>query len=145
MYKRQAYEAATADLKDVNMLDSFHLEAYGTKAVNYNRDLEVFPVVKRIIEKITGSAEYQSPTDMGVNRVGFCIYDDEAVQQAAIQEIIRRFMIAKCDYKKGKISEEALERSELLMKEVNAAEEDRLVVMPAREYAEVKRLSLIHI
>ena len=122
-----------------NMLDSFHLEAYGTKAVNYNRDLEVFPVVKRIIEKITGSAEYQSPTDMGVNRVGFCIYDDEAVQQAAIQEIIRRFMIAKCDYKKGKISEEALERSELLMKEVNAAEEDRLVVMPAREYAEVKR------
>ena len=77
-----AYEAATADLKDVNMLDSFHLEAYGTMAVNYNRDLEVFPVVKRIIEKITGQAEYQSPTDMGVNRVGFCITDDEAVKEA---------------------------------------------------------------
>ncbi len=134
-----AYEAATADLKDVNMLDSFHLEAYGQPAVNYNRDLEVFPVVKRIIEKITGSSEYQSPTDMGVNRVGFCIYDDEAVQEAAIQEIIRRGMIAKCDYKKGKITEDALERSELLMKEVNASEEDRRVVIPAREYAEQKR------
>ena len=121
------------------MLDSFHLEAYGTKAVNYNRDLEVFPVVKRIIEKITGTAEYQSPTDMGVNRVGFCISDDEVVKEAAVQEIIRRFIIAKCDYKKGKISEEALERSELLMKEVNASEEDRRVVAPAREYAELKR------
>jgi uncharacterized protein (UPF0371 family) len=134
-----AYEAATADLRDVNMIDSFHLEAYGTMAVNYNRDLEVFPVVKRIIEKITGESEYQSPTDMGVNRVGFCITDDEAVREASIQEIIRRFMIAKCDYKKGRIPEEALERSELLMKEVGAKEEDRPVVIPAREYAEYKR------
>ena len=135
-----AYEAATADLRDVNMIDSFHLEAYGEKAVNYNRDLEVFPVVKRIIEKITGEeAEYKSPTDMGVNRVGFGICDDEAVQEAAVQEIIRRFMIAKCDYKKGKITEATLERSELLMKEVGAAEEDRAVVIPAREYAEYKR------
>ncbi|MBR5516847.1 MAG: DUF1846 domain-containing protein [Firmicutes bacterium] len=134
-----SYEAATADLKDVNMLDSFHLEAYGTMAVNYNRDLEVFPVVKRIIEKITGETRYLSPTDMGVNRVGFCIYDDEAVQEACIQEIIRRFIIAKCDYKKGYISEGALERSELLMKEVNAKEEDRKVVNEAREYAEYKR------
>jgi uncharacterized protein (UPF0371 family) len=134
-----AYEAATADLRDVNMIDSFHLEAYGTMAVNYNRDLEVFPVVKRIIEKITGESEYQSPTDMGVNRVGFCITDDESVREASIQEIIRRFMIAKCDYKKGRIPEEALERSELLMKEVGAKEEDRPVVIPAREYAEYKR------
>ena len=134
-----AYEAATADLRDVNMLDSFHLEAYGEMAVNYNRDLEVFPVVKRIIEKITGESEYQSPTDMGVNRIGLCITDDEVVKEAAIQEIIRRFMIAKCDYKKGKITEDALERSELLMKEVGAAEEDRAVVIPAREYAEYKR------
>ncbi len=135
-----AYEAATADLKDVNMIDSFHLEAYGKMAVNYNRDLEVFPVVKRIIEKITGQeAEYKSPTDMGVNRVGFCITDDEVVKEAAIQEIIRRFIIAKCDYKRGRITEDALERSELLMKEVNAKEEDRLVVTPAREYAEYKR------
>ena len=134
-----AYEAATADLRDVNMLDSFHLEAYGEMAVNYNRDLEVFPVVKRIIEKITGETEYQSPTDMGVNRIGLCITDDEVVKEAAVQEIIRRFMIAKCDYKKGKITEDALERSELLMKEVGAAEEDRAVVIPAREYAEYKR------
>ena len=104
-----AYEAATADLKDVNMIDSFHLEAYGQMAVNYNRDLEVFPVVKRIIEKITGQeAEYKSPTDMGVNRVGFCISDDEVVKEAAIQEIIRRFIIAKCDYKRGRITEDAL-------------------------------------
>ena len=134
-----AYEAATADLKDVNMIDSYHLEAYGEMAVNYNRDLEVFPVVKRIIEKITGESEYQSPTDMGVNRVGFCITDDEVVKEASVQEIIRRFMIAKCDYKKGKITEDALERSELLMKEVGASEEDRKVVIPAREYAEAKR------
>lgn len=134
-----AYEAATADLKDVNMIDSFHLEAYGDMTINYNRDLEVFPVVKRIIEKITGESEYKSPTDMGVNRAGFCIYDDEVVKEAAIQEIIRRFIIAKCDYKKGKITEDAMERSELLMKEVNAKEEDREVVIPAREYAEYKR------
>lgn len=134
-----AYEAATADLKDVNMIDSFHLEAYGNMAVNYNRDLEVFPVVKRIIEKITGETLYLSPTDMGVNRVGFCITDDEVVKEACKQEIIRRFFIAKCDYKKGWISEDALERSELIMKEVNAKEDDRKVVNYAREYAEYKR------
>jgi len=134
-----AYEAATADLKDVNMLDNFHIEAYGEMAVNYNRDLEVFPVVKRIIEKITGESEYQSPTDMGVNRAGFCIIDDEAVREAAVQEIIRRFMIAQVDYKKGKISASSLERSELLLKDVGAKVEDRSVVLPARQYAEKKR------
>ena len=122
------------------MIDSFHLEAYGEMAVNYNRDLEAFPVFKRIVEKITGEeAEYKSPTDMGVNRIGFGIYDDEAVREAAVQEIIRRFMIAKCDYKKGKIGESTLERAELLMKEVNASEEDRAVVLPARQYAERRR------
>ena len=134
-----AYEAATADLKDVNMIDSFHLEAYGEKAVNYNRDLEVFPVIKRIIDTITGESEYQSPTDMGVNRVGFCITDDEVVREAAIQEIIRRFMMAKVDYKKGKIDSKVLERSELLMKDVGAKETDRSVVLPAREYAARKQ------
>ena len=135
-----AYEAATADLNDVNMLDSFHLEAYGEIAVNYNRDLEAFPVFKRIVEKITGEeAEYKSPTDMGVNRIGFGIYDDEAVREAAKQEIIRRFMLAKVDYKKGKIPESTLERAELLMKEVDASEEDRVVVAPARKYAEFRR------
>lgn len=135
-----AYEAATADLKDVNMIDSFHLEAYGEKAVNYNRDLEVFPVVKRIIEKITGEeSEYKSPTDMGVNRAGFCITNDEVVREAANQEIIRRYMIAQCDYKKGKISGETVERAKLLMDDLSLCVEDRKVVTPAREYAEQKK------
>lgn len=135
-----AYEAATADLKDVNMIDSFHLEAYGEMAVNYNRDLEVFPVVKRIIEKITGEeSEYKSPTDMGVNRVGFSITDDEVVRKAAEQEVIRRYLIAQCDYKKGKIDKETLLRSKLLMDELSLRVEDRSVVTPARDYAEFKR------
>lgn len=135
-----AYEAATADLKDVNMLDAFHLEAYGEKAVNYNRDLEVFPVVKRIIEKITGGeCEYQSPTDMGVNMVGFGIVDDEVCKEAAKQEIIRRALIAQCDYKKGIISESSVERVTLLMEEVGAHYNDRKVVTEANEYADYKR------
>jgi len=135
-----AYEAATADLKDVNMIDSFHLEAYGKTAVNYNRDLEVFPVVKRIIEKITGKeAEYKSPTDMGVNRAGFSIIDDDVCKEAACQEIIRRYFIALCDYKKGKIDEISVDRCKLLMDELNLRVTDRNVVKPARDYAENKR------
>ena len=135
-----AYEAATADLRDVNMIDSFHLEAYGERAVNYNRDLEVFQVVKRIIEKITGEeSEYKSPTDMGVNRAGFSIIDDEVCREAANQEIIRRFMIAQVDYKKGKIDEASLERAKLLMDEQELKISDRKVVEPARAYAEKKR------
>ncbi|MBQ6401718.1 MAG: DUF1846 domain-containing protein [Firmicutes bacterium] len=137
-----AYEAATADLRDVNMIDSFHLDAYGEMAVNYNRDLEVFPVVKRIIEKITGEeSEYRSPTDMGVNRAGFGITDDAVCREAACQEIIRRYLIAECDYKKGKIENNILERSKLLMDELNLTEEDRKVVPAARDYAEQKRQS----
>ncbi|MEA4922340.1 MAG: DUF1846 domain-containing protein [Eubacteriaceae bacterium] len=135
-----AYEAATADLKDVNMIDSFHLEAYGKAAVNYNRDLEVFPVVKRIIEKITGEeAEYRSPTDMGVNRAGFSIIDDRVCRDAACQEVIRRYFIAQCDYKKGKINEDSVDRCKLLMDELDLKETDRTVVQPARDYAEKKR------
>lgn len=135
-----AYEAATADLKDVNMIDSFHLEAYGEKAVNYNRDLEVFPIVRRIIEKITGEeSEYQSPTDMGVNRAGFGITDDEVCREAAKQEIIRRYFIAECNYKKGKIEVDVLERCKLLMDEIGVKPSDRAVVQPARDYAEKKR------
>lgn len=135
-----AYEAATADLKDVNMIDSFHLEAYGEMTVNYNRDLEVFPVVKRIIEKITGEeSEYKSPTDMGVNRAGFGIIDDEVVREAACQEIIRRYIIALCDYKKGKIDSATVERVKLLMDDLSLSVEDRSVVIPAREYAEKKK------
>lgn len=135
-----AYEAATADLRDVNMIDSFHLEAYGEMAVNYNRDLEVFPVVKRIIEKITGEeSEYKSPTDMGVNRAGFGITDDEVCREAACQEVIRRYLIAECDYKKGKIENNILERCKLLMDELDLTEDDRPVVDAARDYAEIKR------
>jgi len=135
-----AYETATVDLKDVSMIDSFHLDAYGITATNYNRDIEVFPVVKRIIEKITGKeSTYKSPTDMGVNRAGFSIIDDEAVKFAARQEIIRRYIIARCDYKKGKIDEGDLNRSKLLMDDVGLKVEDRLVVNPARDYAEYKR------
>ena len=135
-----AYEAATTDLRDVNMIDSFHLEAYGVLAVNYNRDLEVFPIFKRIVEKITGTESwYKSPTDMGVNRVGFSIIDDEACKNAAYQEIIRRYFIAECDYKKGKIDEEALMRSKLLMDELELKREDRTVAIAARDYAEKKR------
>ena len=122
------------------MIDSFHLEAYGEPAVNYNRDLEVFPVVKRIIEKITGAeAEYKSPTDMGVNRAGFGIIDDEVCRQAACQEIIRRYLIAECDFKKGKIGADVLERQKLLMDDMGLKIEDRPVVVPARAYAEMKR------
>ncbi|MDI9493321.1 MAG: DUF1846 domain-containing protein [Bacillota bacterium] len=134
-----AYEAATVDLKDVNMIDFFHLEAYGQTAVNYNRDMEIFPVVRRIIERITGESEYKSPTDMGVNRAGYCITDDQICREAACQEIIRRYLIALCDYKKGIIDEEAVARSKLLMDELNLKETDREVVIPAREYAEYKR------
>ena len=135
-----AYEAATADLKDVNMIDSFHLEAYGETAVNYNRDIDAFPVLKRILTKITGDESgYQSPTDMGVNRVGFCITDDEVCREASRQEIIRRYLLAECSYKKGKIDESILERTKLLMEEVKASRYDRSVVGPAEEYAEEKR------
>ena len=114
-----AYEAATADLKDVNRLDSFHYEAYGEIAVNYNRDLEVFPVIRRIIERITGSDSiYKSPTDMGVNRIKFGIIDDEVVKEASRQEIIRRYYKTACEYKKGFADLETLERVTLLMNEL---------------------------
>ena len=134
-----AYEAATVDLKDVNMIDSFHLDTYGIKAINYNRDLEVFPVIKRIIEKITGAESmYQSPTDMGVNKVGFSIIDDQVVRDAAQQEIVRRYFKTKCEYKKGLLDEDSLLRSKLIMDDLGLKEEDRTVVGPARAYADLK-------
>jgi len=132
-----AYEAATVDLKDVNMMDYFHFEKYNIVSVNYNRDLEMFPVVKRSIEKITGKESiYQSPTDMGVNRVGFGITDDEVIREASRQEIIRRNFITECDYKKGLIEEDILNRMKLIMEELELKKEDRVPVKPAREYAE---------
>lgn len=135
-----AYEAATVDLRDTNMIDSFHFDCYNEVAVNYNRDLEMFPVVKRIIEKITGKeSPYHSPTDMGVNRVGFGIIDDDVIIEASKQEIIRRFFKTTCDFKKGLIEEESLNRMKVIMEELNLKQEDRKPVTPARAYAETKR------
>ncbi|MEI5990076.1 ATP-dependent Zn protease [Enterococcus termitis] len=132
-----AYEAATVDLKDVNMIDSFHFDKYQEVVVNYNRDVETFPVIKRIIEKITGEESvYQSPTDMGVNRVGFGIIDDDVVKEASKQEIIRRCFATECDFKKGLIDEETVNRIKLIMEEVELKKEDRKAVLPAREYSE---------
>lgn len=132
-----AYEAATADLGDVNMFDPFHLEAHGERSVNYNRDIEIFPVLKRILEKITGHVSpYQSPTDMGVNRAGFAITDDAAARAAAVQEVIRRYFRYQCEYALGSVEQATTERSELLLRELGARPEDRPTVGPAREAAE---------
>lgn len=129
-----AYEAATVDIKDFNMIDSFHLDAYGVSAVNYNRDLEVFPVVRNILTKITGNEDlYRSPTDMGVNMIGYAISDDEAVREAAKQEIIRRYYKVACDYKQGLCDIDTVHRAELLVKSVGCSKEDRKVVRPAIE------------
>ncbi|HOP65262.1 MAG TPA: DUF1846 domain-containing protein [Spirochaetota bacterium] len=135
-----AYEAATAELRDVNMLDHFHLDAYNEKTVNYNRDLEAFPLLKRIIEKITEApAFYKSPTDMGVNRAGFAIINDEAVKEASAQEIIRRYFRYSCEYAMGLCDRETVQRVELLMKDMELAETDRPVVISARNAAEKAR------
>jgi len=131
-----AYEAATADIRDFNMIDSFHLEAYNEKTVNYNRDVEAFPVLRRIIEKITGEHSfYQSPTDMGVNRASFGIVNDDAIREAAIQEIIRRYFRYACEYAIGFADKETVQRVELLLEDLNAKPEDRIVVKHAREAA----------
>jgi uncharacterized protein (UPF0371 family) len=132
-----AYEAATADLGDVNLIDPFHLEAYGKTTVNYNRDVEVFPVLRKMLERITGGkAVYQSPTDMGVNRAGFGICNDDAVRVAAGQEIIRRFFRYSCEYVMGLTHQDAIQRTELLMEELGLRPEDRSVVLPARQAAQ---------
>ncbi len=131
-----AYEAATADIKDFNMIDPFHLETYNEKAVNYNRDVEVFPVLKRILKKISGGeSPYHSPTDMGVNRVGFAITDDEATMEASRQEVIRRFFRYQCEYAMGLTGKETVERVELLLENFNITPEYRSVVKPAHEAA----------
>ena len=120
-----AYEAATADLNDVNMIDPFHLEAYGETTVNYNRDIEIYPVVCAMFEKIYGECPYKSPTDMGVNMVGNCIIDDEVVKEAANQEIIRRYYTALCDKKDGLISQEVVYKLELLLEQSKITTADR--------------------
>ncbi len=131
-----AYEAATADLGDFNQIDPFHLSAYHNNTVNYNRDVEVFPVVRRILQKITGAeSPYQSPTDMGVNRAGFAITDDAAVQEAAKQEVIRRYFRYACEYAMGLADRKTVERSKLLMQELDIGPEDRATVEPAKQAA----------
>ena len=132
-----AYEAATADLSDVNMIDPFHLEAYNETTVNYNRDVEAFPVLVTIFEKILGQRPYKSPPDKGVNMVGNCIIDDAETCKASGQEIIRRYYAAQCDFKQGKISEDVIRKLELLMKKAGVSPEDRSVVSPALERAEL--------
>ena len=131
-----AYEAATADLNDVNMIDPFHLDAYGETTVNYNRDVEAFPVLVAIFDKILGHCPYQSPTDMGVNMVGSCIIDDAAAREASQQEIIRRYYVAICDQKQGKIEDAVVRKLELLMKKAGINPDQRKVVAPALLLAE---------
>ncbi len=131
-----AYEAATADLSDVNMLDPFHLEAYGKTTVNYNRDVEAFPVLVAMFERILGECPYKSPTDMGVNMVGHCIVDDAAAVAASQQEILRRYYAALCDQKQGKTGDAEVLKLELLMKKVGVGADDRKVVAPALQKAE---------
>ncbi len=135
-----AYEAATADLGDVNLIDPFHLEATGERAVNYNRDVEIFPVLQRILQRVTGSVSpYRSPTEMGVNRAGFAITDDRVVRAAAVQEVIRRLFRYQCEFALGSVEHATVERAELLVRELDAKPEDRRVVGPARETADHAR------
>ncbi len=131
-----AYEAATADLNDVNMIDPFHLDAYGERAVNYNRDIEIFPVLDAMFKKIYGMSPYKSPTDMGVNMAGNCIIDDEAVCEASKQEVIRRYYKALCDQKENMTTSDTVSKLDILMKQMNLTSENRSVVAAANKRAE---------
>ena len=131
-----AYEAATADLDDVNMIDPFHLEAYGVTTVNYNRDVEIFPVLEAMFKRIYGYSPYKSPTDMGVNMAGFCIVDDEACREASRQEVIRRWYTAACDVRRGISDPAELRRIELVMNSMDTGPKDRPVVAAALAKAE---------
>jgi uncharacterized protein (UPF0371 family) len=126
-----AYEAATADLADINMIDPYHLEAYGALAVNYNRDVEIFPVLKAIFERIQGKSPYQSPTDMGVNMAGFCITDNAACSEASRREIVRRFFSEGCAKLRGLRDEEAVGKIEILMEQAGVSPEDRAAAREA--------------
>lgn len=132
-----AYEAATADLNDVNMIDPYHLEAYNKTAVNYNRDVEAFPIVKSTLARISnGSFDYKSPTDMGVNMAGYAIFDDDAVKEASCQEIIRRFFAAKCAYRQGKGEQDAVDKIKHIMRHLNITPDIRAVVQAALDKSE---------
>lgn len=131
-----AYEAATADLNDVNMIDSFHLAAYGKSTVNYNRDIEIFPVLNTMFERILGRSPYKSPTDMGVNMAGCCIVDDEAVREASKEEILRRYHSLLCQKRQGTIGNEPIYKLELLMDKAKISVNDRAIVPAALALAE---------
>ena len=136
-----AYEAATADLNDVNMIDPFHLEAYGKTTVNYNRDIEIFPVLNAIFEGIYGENPYKSPTDMGVNMAGFCIFDDEVCREASMQEIIRRYYASYNKLVEGKAEESEVNKIALLMQQAKITTADRKVTVAARERAEKTKVN----
>ena len=132
-----AYEAATADLNDMNMIDPFHLEAYGEMAVNYNRDVEIFPVLSAMLEKVLGKSPYKSPTDMGVNMAGYCIVDKDVVFSASKQEVIRRYYSALLDVRKGVIGKEVVSKIEVLMQKLLITINDRAVVKAALDKAQM--------
>ncbi|MCQ2463022.1 MAG: DUF1846 domain-containing protein [Clostridia bacterium] len=132
-----AYEAATADLNDVNMIDPYHFEAYGKTTVNYNRDVEIFPVLDAMFREILGESPYKSPTDMGVNMAGFCIFDDAAVDEASRNEVIRRYYTAMCKKRKGASNDDEIYKIELLMKQAGISVNDRKCVKPALELAQI--------
>ena len=131
-----AYEAATADLDDVNMIDPFHLDVYGETAVNYNRDIEIFPVMNALFDDIYGQTPYKSPTDMGVNMIGYCISDDEVCSKASLQEVIRRYYSALCNYAEGKGSEAEIAKIAMLMKKAKITTDDRKCTVAAKERLE---------
>ena len=131
-----AYEAATADLNDVNMIDPFHLEAYGKATVNYNRDVEIYPVLQAIFKEIYGTCPYASPTDMGVNMAGNCIVDDEVVSKASKDEIIRRYYTALCEQKKGAEKASEIEKLKRLLNQSGLSEKDYPVAVAARKTEE---------
>lgn len=140
-----SYEAATADLGDINMIDSFHLEEYNVKAVNYNRDVSAFPILKNILNKISGKDIYKSPTDMGVNTISKCIINEEVAKEAAKMEIIRRYYASLCDFKKGVGTESAVERIKQLMNNVGVSVENREIVKYALDKAEKENVNALAI
>ena len=140
-----AYEAATADLQDVNQLDPFYFETYGKLSINYNRDIEAFPVLKNILRKITGGTPYASPTDMGVNMVGFAITDDAVVREAASREIVRRYFRTECDYLKGNATEETWNRMQFLLTESDVQPQDVPCVAACRRLTKAKQIHAVAI
>lgn len=140
-----AYEAATVDLGDINMIDPFHMREYNIEAVNYNRDISTFPILKNMLNEIMGENIYNSPTDMGVNMIKQCIIDDEVAKEAGCQEVIRRYYGTVCDMKKGTTSQEVVDRISVLMTKLNLNKEDRSIVEPTIKASEKKKTNVVAI